>query len=105
MALFEPAQEFRALLRALAEAAEAKLGLSDTRVALVYHLATDGDGTPRFDVTVACDASPDLVRVMRGAFPRAGKPPFRVFMGPFGDLNLEQASTGELHAALAKLDS
>lgn len=105
MALIEPSQEFRELLRALADAAQAKLGLSDTRVALVYHRATDGDGTLRYDVGVACDVRPDLVRVMRGAFPRAGKSPFRVFMGPFGDLNLEGASTRELQAALAKLNS
>ena len=74
-------------------------------MALVYHRATDCDGTPRYDVAVACDARPDLVRVMRGAFPRAGKPPFRVFKGSFGDLNLEGVSARELQAALAKLNS
>ncbi|WP_225206688.1 hypothetical protein [Novosphingobium huizhouense] len=100
------APECRALLLDLANRAEVMLGRKDLSLAIVVHRRDDAapDG-PAYDIALACDGVPELVRVMRRAFPARAKPPLRVFLGRFGDLNLVGVRAADLAAALVRFEA
>lgn len=91
--------EVRAALLELIEEVAASLDCPDAHVAIVCHGARAIDGATRFDIGLASDATPELVRALRRAFPRRGTGLLRATMGPFGDLNLENVTAPDLKSA------
>lgn len=94
--------EFRTLLDALLARAEAALGMDDLRVAVVLHGQPAGADPAAYTLSLACDRAPHLMRVLRSAFPARAASPFRVSMGRFGSLELENARVEHLQAALQR---
>lgn len=93
----------KAALDRLGSAVEARLGLSGAHWVVVTHRKyPDGAGFC-YDLAVACEKTPELIRTMRRCFPRTRQGPFRAFTGPFGDLNLENVTIDHLRTALAKV--
>jgi hypothetical protein len=91
---------FRSLLLELAGRVETALGQRDLSIALVTHKVWGEGAEASFDVSLYCDRVPQFSRAMRQAFPRRATPPFRVYMGRFGDLNLERVQITHVQAAL-----
>ena len=93
----------KALVDELGEAMLARLSLPGSRWVVVTHLKfPEGDGF-RYDLSLACDRTPDFARALRKCFPRTRSADFRAFMGPFGDLNLENVDDARLSDALRKV--
>lgn len=98
----ELAPDFRSLLLQLADAVERDLGLSGSGMAIVIHGARMIDGEKCYDLSLASDDAPDMIRVMRAAFPRRKVGHLRATVGKFGDLNLENVAMADIEAALAR---
>ena len=100
-AFLEP--QTKALVDEMGEAMLARLGLPDAYWVVVIHgKFPEGDGF-RYDLSLACDQTPDFARGLRKCFPRTRSADFRAFMGPLGDLNLENVDDARLRDAMAKV--
>ena len=91
----------RTALMTLADLAEDRLGLSNSYIAIVLHRQDCRTTPPRYWLSIACDAHPELVRKMRSYFPARRSEFFRAAMGKRGDLILDGLSLMEIEAALA----
>lgn len=100
-ASFDP--EFRAGLIALADAAERNLGLSGAHLAMVCHSRRDAPGGPVYEVSLASDKTPELIREMRRGFPRRGKGGQSFSINPLGALFLVDVTLADLDAARAAI--
>ncbi len=98
----ELAPEFRSRLLQLADAVERDLGISGSSMAIVVHGARMIEGEMRYDLSLASDDEPTLIRAMRNAFPRHKVDHLRATIGQFGDLNLENVALTDIEAALAR---
>ena len=98
---FEP--EMSALITELGDVVERSLGLSGGVLARVLHHRKDVGGVPTYEISIAYGDDGSLVRRMRKAFPPrwAGKG-LRVTIGPFGSLDLVDATADDIRAALAR---
>lgn len=99
MAIVQFDAKFRAALIALAAVAERNLGLSDSHFAMVCHGRCDGAEGSVYEVSLASDKTPQLIREMRRGFPARGRGGKRYFFGPLGDLNLIGVSVADIEAA------
>lgn len=91
----------RAALMAIADQAENALGLTGCQIAIVLHREDRNAIPPRYWLSIACDAHPELVRKMRTYFPARRTGAFRAGMGKLGDFTLDGVSLTELDAALS----
>ena len=93
----------KALVYEMCEAMLARLGLSGAHWVVVTHgKFHEGDGF-HYDLGIACDKTRDFARALRKCFPRTRSADFRAFMGPLGDLNLENVDDARLRDAMAKV--
>ena len=100
-AFLEP--QTKALVDEMGEAMLARLRLPGAHWVVVTHgKFRAGDGF-RYDLAIACDQTPDFARALRKCFPRTRSADFRAFMGPFGDLNLENVDDARLRDAVARV--
>lgn len=93
--------EFSAALKALADQAEANLGLSGTRFAMVCHHSRQDTQGWVYEAT--CAGADGLVREMRRGFPRRGKGGQRFFIKPLGALFLVDVRLADVTAARAAI--
>lgn len=100
-AFLEP--ETKALVDEMGEAMLARLGHPDAYWVVGTHGKFREGGGFRYDLAIACDATRDLARALRKCFPRTRSHDFRAFMGPFGDLNLENVDDARLRDAIARV--
>ena len=100
-AFLEP--QTKALVDKMGEAMLARLGLPDAYWVVVTHgKFREGVGF-RYDLGIACNQTPDFARALRKCFPRTRSADFRAFIGPFGDLNLENVDDARLKVAMARV--
>ncbi|QNM82014.1 hypothetical protein H8M03_08200 [Sphingomonas sabuli] len=89
----------RAQVLAIASAAERQLGLAECQIAIVVHASESGV----YELAIACDRHPELIRAMRRAFPRRTDGRLRATIGPFGDLNLVNVTAADVASATGRL--
>lgn len=94
---------FRAELLALAGQAEHNLGLADTHLAIVCHACRDSAGEPAYEVSLASDRTPQLVREMRRGFPARGTGGKSFSINPLGALFLVEVTHRDIAAARLRI--
>ena len=95
--------DFRAELMALAGQAEHNLGLADTHLAIVCHARRDSAGGLTYEISLASDRTPQLVREMRRGFPARGTGGKSFRLNPLGALFLVEVTRRDIEAARLRI--
>ena len=92
----------RELLLQLADAAEKRLGVTNSMIAIVVMHRAGLTTDPIYQLSIGCESSPALLREMRSAFPSRSMGAVKATMGPRGALDLVNLRFEDVHAALAR---